>query len=289
MPTLDDMLRDLELGEGWSSWEPLHSLVWPRSEPVAQGLYRVRRIGTSGLDYLGESGRLRGRLTQDLRVLYRDEIPLEAPHTAAAALWIVRTQDSAAFEVSHFLTPGLSPRERKGIEAVATLLARLESGESPSFCFHRMPGGWTRSRRTRDDAARFVGGTLSGPSLPPLAALGDVVDLDWCGLAWSPWSSLSGKTPHPGPGLYRIRRSSADIAYIGQSGNLASRLGQHAGAWRNRGTKLGLLLTDDEAVECSWVEGPWDGCQREELEYDLIGHYVRSRRSIPAGQFLSSV
>lgn len=71
--------------------------------PAVAGIYRVRRIGMEGWDYIGQTGsgqmNLRRRMAM-LKGIYLDEMPYRDPHTAGPALWALLQSTGTAFEVS---------------------------------------------------------------------------------------------------------------------------------------------------------------------------------------------
>lgn len=73
----------------------------------------------------------------------------------------------------------LQTRESRAIEAVATALYR-RCGTSPSFCFARMPAGWSRSTRTMAAAQDPTLVRSAGASVPDWR-LEDPAALDWLG------------------------------------------------------------------------------------------------------------
>jgi hypothetical protein len=86
---MSGLASDEELGIGWSDPDPLTEAVRGVSAPAVPGLYRIRRIGIEGWDYIGQTGsehtNLRRRMAM-LRGIYLDEMPYRDPHTAGPAL-----------------------------------------------------------------------------------------------------------------------------------------------------------------------------------------------------------
>jgi hypothetical protein len=113
----------------------------PETPPVAD-VYRIRRIGFDGLDYVGQTGKgsmtLRKRLAMLVGV-YGAQMPYRDPHTAAPALWALRQGTKCDFEVSVAAVDG-SLQERLAIEAVLIALYRQERQRSPTVNFGRTPG-----------------------------------------------------------------------------------------------------------------------------------------------------
>ena len=103
---------------------------------------------------------------------------------------------------------------------------------------------------------------------------------DWMGFDWSSWLSLD---PADGefsrvstnPGIYRVRHLDRDgLTYIGQSGNLKSRLYKHR---RNRDEELlfSYAIVDDGDAKH----------KREQIETDLIGAHWLANTKAPRDQF----
>jgi hypothetical protein len=74
----------------WAEWVP-HEGCWRGGRiPNEPGLYRLRRVGASCLDYIGQTGSGAMSLCKRLAMqagVYADEMPYTDPHTAAPALW----------------------------------------------------------------------------------------------------------------------------------------------------------------------------------------------------------
>jgi hypothetical protein len=111
--------------------------------PRLPGLYRIRRVGRTDLDYIGQTGtgqmNLRKRLAM-LRGVYGEQMPYRDPHTAAPALWPL-VQEGGTLEVSVAPVDGPKPR-RLGLECVVIALYRQQHGCSPTVSFGRMPHGY---------------------------------------------------------------------------------------------------------------------------------------------------
>ena len=119
-----------------------------------------------------------------------------------------------------------------------------------------------------------------GPSLPPLPATGTPGQPGWMGLFWSGCEMLAPEktlTAPAGPGLYLLSDAgSEEICYIGQSGNCAQRLLDHAKkSW------------DGKELQFSFhgVERTVLPHQRKERENDLMGNYFEQYRKGPEYQF----
>jgi len=165
----------------WSAWYPLENCWQDSVIPSLAGLYRVRRQGTEGLDYVGQTGvgtmTLRKRLAM-LKGVYANEMPYRDPHTAAPALWALRHRTSCSFEVSVVPVDGSTPW-RKGLESLAISLFRQQEKRSPTVNFGRMPVGYQissgNSRRLVEKGKRFQGGVSDAESInhqPGVAPVG---------------------------------------------------------------------------------------------------------------------
>jgi hypothetical protein len=81
--------------ELWEARVPLATAATSGRLPGRPGVYRVRRVGWSALDYLGQTGTgtmtLRKRISM-LRGVYGPVMPYRDPHTAAPGLWALRHQ-----------------------------------------------------------------------------------------------------------------------------------------------------------------------------------------------------
>ena len=286
----------------WSPWVP-HLGCWRGSTiPDVPGLYRIRRVGQSCLDYVGQTGKgemtLRKRLGMQ-RGIYAAEMPYTDPHTAAPALWALRQTAGVEFEVAAAPVPGSVPW-RKGLEALAVALHRQEFGRSPTVNFGRMPAGFRKSsgnnRRLVEAGRRFRGSVCNtdephhAPGTPPAGPLtGDPGDDGWCGHAWSTWLPLDLATAFPPPtatGLYRIRAAAGDgLLYIGE-GLVSARLIAHWRKSRRPGYPQGDVFGSAGQLECSWVlNASWLSHQRLELECDLIGAHLLATANVPLAQF----
>jgi hypothetical protein len=138
--------------EGWSGWLPLRGAGRAGQVPAEPGLYRIRLEGVQEVAYIGETGRhLRGRLGQ-LQGLYAAQMPYADPHTAAPALWAMRDREGCDFEAS-VLPVAADAQIRKGLEALAVSLYRVEVGESPAANFGRISPGY---RKSTGNNARLV-------------------------------------------------------------------------------------------------------------------------------------
>lgn len=289
----------------WSPWQSLEGSWRGGGVPRTPGLYRIRRVGHAGLDYIGQTGagqmHLKARLGM-LAGIYGPEMPYRDPHTAGPALWALRHSLDCRFEVSVLPVEG-SSQWRKGLEAAAIGLHRQEHGRSPTVNFGRMPPGYRMSsgNNARLVAAglRFRGGPTPAeepchlPGIAPIGPLtGDPQGETWGGHLWSAWLALSAAfqhLDHAVTGLYRIRRrGETGLRYIGE-GRIAPRLEAHRRKGLGGTGAQALLFRDPETLACSWISNPlWVTHQRLELENDLIAAHLLETGSVPPAQFLGS-
>jgi hypothetical protein len=287
----------------WSPWAP-HEGCWLGDRiPNEPGVYRIRRVGQACLDYIGQTGKgwmtLRKRLGMQ-RGVYADKMPYTDPHTAAPALWALRTLTGTGYEVSTTPVPG-TVQWRKGVEALAVALHRQEFGRSPAVNFGRMPAGFRKSsgnnRKLVLAGKRFRGGVCDtnephhAPGVPPVGPLtGDPQGAGWGGHLWSGWKPLGPSTAFPPAGalgLYRIRDAAGPgLLYVGE-GLVADRLDSHWRKTRKQGNPQGNVFRAAGRLECSWtLYDGWLPHQRLELECDLIGSHLLMQEAAPPAQFI---
>ena len=252
-------------------------------------MYRVRVTGKGELAYLGQSSNLRSRIGA-LKTLYRPEIPLSDPHTAAPCLWVMRTEQAAAFELSFCGAP-IEVASRKGLECVAVTEYRELAGHSPAANFGRMPDGWIKSSGN-NATVTARGGPFPGYQDPSAhRSIDHVCVLDrerdpsapaWGGLVWSGWADV-GRAP-AARGVYRVKLPGADdLTYIGQ-GHIRDRLLAHH-------VKGGDPLHRQRSGFPAGMLASWsilDGTEPQqllELECDLIASHVLWHDRAPAVQF----
>jgi hypothetical protein len=293
-----------ELGQlrlRWTNPIGLKSAVLGQGVPALPGLYRIRRIGLDGWDYLGQTGsgtmNLRKRMAM-LKGVYHSEMPYRDPHTAGPGLWALRHQSSTPFEVAFCAAEGSTPW-RKGLEAVAIAVHRQEHDCSPTLNFGRMPPGYRMSsaNNARLTAAgqRFRGGPREGedeahaPGIPPPGPLsGEVRDGAWCGHRWSTWAAIipdALPSLPPGNGIYRISGRGVGLVYIGE-GLVRGRLQTHL-AKLQTATRQGAVFAENAPLAFSFaMNREWLRHQRLELETDLIAAHVLSLHKVPPAQFV---
>jgi hypothetical protein len=275
----------------WTQWVPFSADKNEFYEiPKEPGLYRIRPVGKDFLMYIGETKRTLHQRLHDLRMELRNRalMPWTDPHAEAAALWAWQDAEGFEYECSA-ASLDASPSGRRGMESYLLYRYRQEDGKSP-FCnlgrFH------PRYRISTTRAEKLRGGKLGagqqdnpagGDSLLPLPATGIPGEPDWMGLSWSGHEPLApGKTPAVphGPGLYIIiDAGSKEILTIGQSGDCANRLLDHADKLWN-GKELQFSFHNIEKTYLPY--------QLRELENDLIGNFYEHYRKAPEFQFRNS-
>ena len=284
----------------WTPWVPLVSAPTDPVIPRSPGLYRVRRVGRTDVDYIGQTGMPLGRRLAMLRGLYAEQMPYRDPHTAAPALWALRHAENCDFEVSVTPVTGVTPW-RKGLEALAIGLYRQQHMQSPTVEFGRMPHGYQASSSNNAhlvrSGKRFRGGPLSdtvldshAPGVPPVGPFSDEPQaLDWCGHVWSEWVPLTMdiRVMPKVVGLYRIRGDSPrELLYLGH-GLIPARPLAHLAKLRAPDHNQAKIFAIHHRFECSWVSNDlWLAHHRLELENDLIAAHLLGTGEIPAAQFV---
>jgi hypothetical protein len=287
----------------WTPWQPLFGAWKGDNLPNKAGLYRIRRIGFNGIDYIGQTGSgtmtIKKRMGM-LRGVWKDEMPYRDPHTAGPALWSLRRKYGVDLEVSGAAIEDTTPN-RKGMEALATALYRQASGASPTVNFGRMPLGFVMSspnnRRLVEAGKRFRGGASTEVNQsheqglgPAGTLLGEPHSLDWCGFSWSPWQPVdecAGFKSKHASGLYRIAGTSqSSLLYIGE-GKIVPRLLAHAKKVNRPDHDQGAIFRHHSPLRFSCIENnDWQKHHRLEFENDLIAAHLLSTGSIPTAQFL---
>lgn len=285
----------------WTPWVPLRTSPADPVIPRSPGLYRIRRIGRTDLDYIGQTGMRLGQRLAMLRGLYAEEMPYRDPHTAAPALWALRHATGCDLEVSVTPVEGATPW-RKGLEALAISLYRQEHGCSPTVEFGRVPIDYRPSsannarlvragKRFRGGPAPAVVHESHAPGIPPVGPLdGNPHDSDWIGHTWSAWTPLTNDIRlriAAGNGLYRLRGDDdAILLYVGQ-GWVPDRPLAHLAKVRTPNHAQAAIFGSQNRFECSWVfNEEWLSHQRLELENDLIAAHMIQTGDIPVAQFL---
>lgn len=70
----------------WGLWSQHDGSSRNKDIPALPGVYRIRRVGRQGLDYIGQATHLRRRMG-NLNGIYGDLMPYNAPHTAGPGFW----------------------------------------------------------------------------------------------------------------------------------------------------------------------------------------------------------
>lgn len=293
---------DIEVPE-WLPWVALEGSWRGDSIPRSPGLYRIRRVGRTDLDYIGQTGmgtmNLRKRLAM-LKGVFGDVMPYRDPHTAGPALWALRQATGEEFEVSAAAIDGTTSW-RKGMEAVAIATYRQEHGGSPTVSFGRMRDGYRMSSANNAKVVaagrRFPGGPTGEqddshlPGIAPMGPLdGDVTGAAWCNHAWTDWVGLEDvgrAVPAAALGLYRLSGDRDDsLLYVGE-GKMRDRLRAHRGKMDDPEHPQGNLMRKAGRIRCSWViDRAWFRHQRLELETDLIAAHLLGTGEVPPAQFL---
>ncbi len=212
-------------------------------------------------------------------------MPYRDPHTAAPCLWAIRQEDGPAFSVSYTSPPNVSmDRKRKGLEAALIAIYRKEIGESPTANFGRIIPGYRQSSSRRGGR---VGGPLSDDQVEPNTERGveplswahyqDLAHSRWMGLHWTEWQSIPEAQAEASTdnGLYRIKTTTDEIlTYIGQSGNLRSRLRAHTKTY-----------SEDHRIQFAVRPELGARHKREETETELIGAHYLLTDEPPRNQF----
>lgn len=274
-------------GLDWTDWIRLT----PTSDRLSNisssaGLYRVRHRNKEGLEYIGETGRTRGRVRALARESHRNVMPYRDPHTAAPCLWAVRDATGPGLEIS-ISTPDWAEntQRRKGLEAALIAVHRRETGESPTANFGRIIPGYKQSSYRKDD---IRGGPLAPDGTEPNAEPGveslpweqanAVTSPDWMGLNWSEPFRLRDRLDisPPDTGLYRIWHNdqAPPLAYLGESSSLPRRLYNHEKDFG--GDALASFVARPE------LDAPH---KRLEIETELIGAHYLAHDQPPTEQF----
>lgn len=287
----------------WSPYQPLREAWLGDRLPKTGGLYRIRRVGFAGIDYIGQTGsgsmNLKKRMSM-LRGVWADEMPYRDPHTAGPGLWALRSRDRCDFEVSVSVHDGTTA-DRKSLECLAIAQYRQDHGSSPTLNFGRMPTGYRMSsannRRLVEAGRRFRGGPSAEtdathtPSRAPTGPLnGSVTDEYWCGLSWSPWMPVDAvreALDRDAVGFYRLAGPKAErLAYVGE-GKIVQRIANHVAKTRQQGHKQGQVLADFSPIRASFcTTSDWQASERLEIENDLIAAHVMRVGYAPNAQFL---
>ena len=257
-----------------------------RQHSTSPGVYRVRVSGRNELAYIGQTGRdLRARLQALKSNTFAREMPFNDPHTAACRLWSFRDADGCEFECSSAAIE-LPKAKRLALECFLLWQYRLQQGESTLCNFGRLHPEYQSSanRSTGKRGFRLPSGTINtnvGKSIEPLRYQGCPNDSDWMGLNWSCLRPLviseTASLPQ-GTGVYKLIGDENEVLYIGESSNLRSRLRTHCDNPDHRDAVFAYCALDHAAL----------GCQRLEVENDLIAAYFSETKQPPRLQFGST-
>jgi hypothetical protein len=297
-----DMIADLTK-LNWSPYHPLEGAGRNKAIPIEPGLYRIRRVGLTDLDYIGQSGMERG-VRQRLGMLngvYGKVMPYRDPHTVGPALWAMRDKEGCEYEASVCPLPDASTPHRKGLECVVIAHHRQEQRQSPTFSFGRMPEGYRMSshnnarlvalgRRYRGGKTDQVEDSHQAGVAPSGPLSGPSAGSNWLGLGWSEWLPVSniGTVGNSGDiGLYRLRTSGGHtLVYVGE-GRIENRIKAHLRKGDDPEHRQYRSFRDAGLLEFSYVVCPDPPPhQRLEIETDLIGAHVLEHGVVPLVQFL---
>jgi hypothetical protein len=273
----------------WSEWKSLEAGSFSEV-PKKPGIYRVQHQATGRpfLEYIGESGDTRRRIQSLARGTYAEEMPYRDPHTAAPCLWAIRDRIGPELEIAYTIpSEAADEQHRKGTEAALIATHRRETNRSPTANFGRMVDGYRQSSYSTHERA-FKGGLLgSGETEPNTASGVEPTDWqnwrtplarDWMGLKWSKPYRLAERltASPPTTGLYRIwyENESPPLAYIGESGDIPSRLRSHE---KTYGGDAHFAYAERVDLDVPH--------KRTEIETDLIGAHYLDEGESPLAQF----
>lgn len=297
-PNLSLLIAGIRAETIWSPHFPLRraerlARISPKDDPVPRsgGLYRIHLEEEQPLlAYVGQTGRLRGRLNELALGVFGDEMPYTTPHVAAPSLYAwVHTPPYAPLMLS-FCNVDLSAYYRQGLEnlvitverqrrkQIAPARQRARGGYSPLANFGKMPQGWyPSSSRTVGErgGTTLVDGPWHEPSIMPVCELDDpheAFDDVWGGHVWTPWRyarEIPARLDQRG--LYRLwQKGVQEFWYIG--------CGQLTAAARSAARLKPDLLF-------SAVAGVWNENERAELKSDLLGLYMAQHKRPPLNQY----
>jgi hypothetical protein len=213
-------------------------------------------------------------------------MPFTDPHVAASCLWAIRQEYGPQFEMSWVTLEAASDRsQRLAIEEALIASYRRESGKSPTANLGRIIPGY---RRSSNREGGLIGGILpegetefnADPGIGPLPWTNPeaVTSDSWMGLDWSETERLANAYQQilQSDGVYRLWSEEVvpPLEYIGQSGNLRTRLYRHR---RTRDIDIlfsYFLLPEHDAAH-----------KRSEAETELIGAHWLACEMAPRDQF----
>jgi len=269
------------LNLSWSKWISLNPQNGKLSSIKAkEGLYRIRHTKLPGLIYIGETGKLRGRIRSLARGAHAKIMPFRDTHTAAPTLWAIRDSYGEEFVFS-YTTPEICQikRHRKGLEDALIAVYRYQEGKSPAANFGRIIKGYKQSSYR---SGGIIGGKLAGREKErntkaergPLKWINyeNVLAPNWMGLNWSDnfYLHSQAQITTPEVGVYRIwiENEAPPLSYIGESKNISRRLYSHEKNFNE--TAIASYATPPDINEKH---------KRTEIESDLLGaHYLVTGR-----------
>lgn len=243
------------LGLEWSDW----SLLEPgtkkiESVPETPGFFRIKKVESDDLDYVGQTGRsLRERLIHLANKVNVGERP-ENSHASAEHLWELK-DFGGRFEFS-YANPNIarSETDRLGLENVMFAAHIRHRGRSPTVNLDR----------SLESSEESVLGELDWGST-------ELTSDDWMGLDWTTARTLGERTELDiSRAVYRIwfPGYTPPLAYIGKSTNVANRLIKHE-------KKFGSLAMFSAAP----VES-----NLKDVEASLIANHYIHANTLPKGQ-----
>lgn len=202
------------LGFEWSDWALLEPGTNKLSQvPETAGFFRVKKVESDELDYVGQTGSdLRDRTLHLANKVHSDERP--GRNSSAEHLWELK-DFGGRFEFS-YANPNIarSETDRLGLENVMFSTHIKRTGRSPTVNLDRKLAEETES------------GILDRLEWSSSSVTAD----DWMGLDWSPARKLGNRTEiDSSKVVYRIWFPGhvPPLAYIGKSTNVANRLVKH--------------------------------------------------------------
>lgn len=298
---LRPIIAGVVTGTIWSPRFPLCraerlASISPKDDPVPRsgGVYCVYLEDLEEerplLAYVGQTGRLRGRLNELANGVFAEQMPFTTPHVAAPSLYAWAHTPPYAPLMLTFFEVDLPAYYRQGLEdfvlaferqkrkKMASAIQIARCGYSALANFGRMPKGWcpsTSRERGRRGGPTLVEGPWHIPSIAPVGELDvahSIFSEAWGGHAWSAWQhaheiSVLSKTR----GLYRLwPEGAADLWYIG---------------WGDIATAAREIARVNPNLLFSAVPGQWRRGEMEELKSDLLGLYVYQRQRPPLNQY----
>lgn len=278
--------------DNWKGWVELkpqsevskkNELDDAKNEP---GLYRIRHPKFARLVYIGESSKVRRRMSTLANKIQQEKMPYRDPHTAAMSLWSYINEYGGSFEVS-WIEPEYADQKRwrKGMEAGLLCLYRLNEGNSTISNYGRIHPGYTKSKRRKTGVR---GGKVEDHSMNrneakphPKSSWFDYSNprsKTWMGYHWSEKYSLRAheQVSYPDNIVYRLTQPVRDheLAYIGETSDPVNRMRGH---YNDFGDEVAFEFTSTGYMNAK--------SRRLEVETDLIGVYYLIYGYPPSEQF----